>query len=177
MEQALKSGTCSALLGWLDLRHVTSGAAAPTAGSPQRGHLAFLFRPESAAQEASPAELRLRLEAGGNAQEVRLHVLKRRGGWPLEPFELALNDPLSQQLGPQLEMASDEPRPLDVTIPVLPLAAAPSSLPSEAAETPRRLWPPGALPGRRRCAFRDTTSVGAPGPSFRGDGTPQAARH
>lgn len=165
MEQALKSGTCSALLGWLDPRHVTPQVLRRLQlAARSGGTLAFLFRPEAAAQEASPAELRLRLEAGENAQEVRLHVLKRRGGWPLEPFELALKDPLSQQLSPP---------------PDQPLAAAslePSS--KGAAETPRRLWAPrgpfrdaaGAPP---EAPPRSTPLAHRPG----GDGPPQAARH
>ena len=75
-------------------------------------------------------------------------------------------------------MVSGEPRPLDVTIPVLPLAAAPLKPSSEAAETPRRLWAP-------RGPFRD--AAGAPSETpprsaplahhSGGDGTPQAARH
>jgi len=180
MEQALKSGTCSALLGWLDPRHVTPQVLRRLQlAARSGGTLAFLFRPEAAAQEASPAELRLRLEAGENAQEVRLHVLKRRGGWPLEPFELALNDPLSQQLSPAPEITSGGPMPVSIGIPAQPLAAAslePSS--KGAAETPRRLWAPrgpfrdaaGAPP---EAPPRSTPRAHRPG----GDGTPQAARH
>ena len=176
MEQALKSGTCSALLGWLDPRHVTPQVLRRLQlAARSGGTLAFLFRPEAAAQEASPAELRLRLEAGEHAQEVRLHVLKRRGGWPLQPFELALSDPLSQQLG----MAFPERLPREKAGPASPLAATalePSA--KGAAETPRRLWAP-------RGPFRD--AVGAPpeAPSRStplahrpgGNGSPQAARH
>jgi hypothetical protein len=180
MEQALKSGTCSALLGWLDPRHVTPQVLRRLQlAARSGGTLAFLFRPEAAAQEASPAELRLRLEAGENAQEVRLHVLKRRGGWPLEPFELALNDPLSQQLSPAPEITSGGPMPVSIGVPAQPLAAAslePSS--KGAAETPRRLWAPrgpfrdaaGAPPG---ASPRSTPQAHRPG----GDAPPQAARH
>ena len=176
MEQALKSGTCSALLGWLDPRHVTPQVLRRLQlAARSGGTLAFLFRPEAAAQEASPAELRLRLEAGENAQEVRLQILKRRGGWPLEPFELALNDPLSQQLG----MAFPEPLPRENAVPALPLAATalePSA--KGTAETPRRLWAPrgpfreaaGAPP---EAPSRSTPLAHRPG----GNGSPQAARY
>lgn len=165
MEQALKSGTCSALLGWLDPRHVTPQVLRRLQlAARSGGTLAFLFRPEAAAREASPAELRLRLEAGESAQEVRLHILKRRGGWPLEPFELALNDPLSQQLG----TASGGP------VPAPPLEASSKGT----AETPRRLWAP-------RGPFRDAPGAPAEAPPRAtplahrpGDnGSPQAARH
>jgi hypothetical protein len=161
MEQALKSGTCSALLGWLDPRHVT----------PQ-----VLRRLQLAARSGGT---RLRLEAGENAQEVRLHVLKRRGGWPLEPFELALNDPLSQQLSPSPEITSGGPRPVSIAIPAQPLAAASLEPASKgAAETPRRLWAP-------RGPFRDAAGAPPEAPPQAtprahrpgGDGTPQAARH
>ena len=180
MEQALKSGTCSALLGWLDPRHVTPQVLRRLQlAARSGGTLAFLFRPEAAAQEASPAELRLRLEAGENAQEVRLHVLKRRGGWPLEPFELALNDPLSQQLNPSPELSSGGPMPVSIGIPAQPLAAAsPEPSSKGAAETPRRLWAP-------RGPFRDAAGTPPEAPPRStpqahrpgGDGTPQAARH
>ena len=76
-----------------------------------------------------------------------------------------------------MEMASGEPRPLDVTIPVLPLAAAPSSLPPSCRNAATPLGPRGA--------FRD--AAGAPSETpprsaplahhSGGDGTPQAARH
>jgi cell division inhibitor SulA len=99
LEQALKSGTCSALLGWLDPRHVTHQVLRRLQlAARQGGTLAFLFRPEAAAQEASPAELRLRLEATDEPGTVALHILKRRGGWPLGPLQLTLQDPLSQRL-------------------------------------------------------------------------------
>ncbi|HKK05419.1 MAG TPA: translesion DNA synthesis-associated protein ImuA [Gammaproteobacteria bacterium] len=85
MEQALRAGTCGAVLGW---------PAAPNHRALRRLQLAaehgaavgILFRPLSAADQASPAALRLRLEpaAGG----LRLHLLKRRGGWGVRPIFL-----------------------------------------------------------------------------------------
>ena len=184
MEQALKSGTCSALLGWLDPRHVTPQVLRRLQlAARSGGTLAFLFRPEAAAQKASPAELRLRLEAGENAQEVRLHVLKRRGGWPLEPFELALNDPLSQQLGQQLEQqlgtAFPGPLPRENAVPASPLATtALESSAKGSAETPRRLWAPrgpfrDAVGAPPEAPPRSTPLAHRPG----GKGSSQAARH
>ncbi len=76
-EQALRSGACSAVLAWLGtpderrMRRLQLGA--------ETGHAwGVLFRSAAAAQERSPAALRLRLEATGNGLAV--HILKRRGG-------------------------------------------------------------------------------------------------
>jgi hypothetical protein len=76
-EQALRSGACSAVLAWLGtpderrMRRLQLGA--------ESGHAwGVLFRSASAAQERSPATLRLRLEA--TASGLAVHILKRRGG-------------------------------------------------------------------------------------------------
>src|SRR5574340_269340 len=76
-EQALRSGVCSAVLSWLStpdewrMRRLQLGAESGRAWG-------VLFRSASAAQERSPAALRLRLEATANGLAV--HILKRRGG-------------------------------------------------------------------------------------------------
>lgn len=76
-EQALRSGACSAVLAWLGrpderrMRRLQLGAESGRAWG-------VLFRSASAAQERSPATLRLRLEATANGLAV--HILKRRGG-------------------------------------------------------------------------------------------------
>ena len=76
-EQALRSGACSAVLAWLKtpderrMRRLQLGAESGRAWG-------VLFRSASAAQERSPAALRLRLEATANGLAV--HILKRRGG-------------------------------------------------------------------------------------------------
>jgi hypothetical protein len=86
-EQALRSGACSAVLAWLRspderrMRRLQLGA--------ETGHaFGVLFRSAAAAQERSPAALRLRLEAvpGGLA----VHILKRRGGHLGRPVMLDL---------------------------------------------------------------------------------------
>ena len=90
MEQALKSSTCSAL-GWLDPRHVTPQVLRrlqqPAAGHPR------LSIPPERGPGGFPGRLRLRLEAGRNAQEVRLRS-EGRGAGPWA-FELALVTPKS----------------------------------------------------------------------------------
>lgn len=75
--QALRSRAFGAVLLWLqgpvadrDLRRLQLAAEEGAA-------LAFLFRPLAALRQASPAALRLRIEARG-----QLHILKVRGGAP-----------------------------------------------------------------------------------------------
>jgi len=76
IEQALQSGACGAVLGWLpeadytQLRRLQLAAESGDA-------LAFLFRPARAAAKQSPAALRLHLH--GDANEVNIEILKCRG--------------------------------------------------------------------------------------------------
>ncbi len=79
LEQALRSGTCSAVLGWLPridpavLRRLQLAAEAGDA-------LGVLFRPQRTASDASPAALRLQVKAADTG--IKVKVLKSRGGWP-----------------------------------------------------------------------------------------------
>lgn len=83
--QALASKACHAVLAWLP--HIdTAGLrrlqlAAETAGTPL-----FLFRPGQAARQASPAGLRLQLEASAGSLLVR--ILKRRGPPSATPLRI-----------------------------------------------------------------------------------------
>jgi len=85
-EQALGSGRGGAVLAWPQriafarLRRLQLAAEA-------NGKLAFLFRPESALQDASPAALRLHLHAAG-PHDVAVRVVKCRGSRPPEPAHL-----------------------------------------------------------------------------------------
>ena len=82
-EQALCSGRGGAVLAWPEqiafarLRRLQLAAEA-------NAKLAFLFRPENALGESSPAALRLQLESGGR-QGTRVNVIKCRGNRPSEP--------------------------------------------------------------------------------------------
>lgn len=76
-EQALRSGACDAVLAWLrtpDERRMRRLQLAAETGRAW----GVLFRPARAAQDRSPAALRLRLEPVANGLAV--HILKRRGG-------------------------------------------------------------------------------------------------
>lgn len=88
LEQALGSGACAAVLGWLtrsertDLRRPLRRLQAATQRS---GTPVFVFRAGLARAQPSPALLRIAVEArvGG----VRLELIKSRGG-ARTPFEL-----------------------------------------------------------------------------------------
>jgi protein ImuA len=84
-EQSLRCADVVAVLAWLpraksaELRRLHMAAQ-------QHDKLLFVLRESSAAQDASPARLRLRVEG---ADALRVHILKRRGP-PLEtPLELS----------------------------------------------------------------------------------------
>ena len=72
-EQLLRCGNCPLLLFWSedgDMQKLKRLQLAAEHGQ----NIALVFRPEKASQQASPAALRLRLEAG------QIEVLKARGG-------------------------------------------------------------------------------------------------
>lgn len=89
-EQVLRAGACRGLLLWLpragygELKRL---AVAAEAGSA----IALLFRPPQAAQDASPAPLRLMLEPDGAQLAVR--ILKRRGAQLAAPLRLTIPRP------------------------------------------------------------------------------------
>jgi hypothetical protein len=86
-EQVLRAGGCHALLGWFrragydELRRLAVAAE----GSPA---WVALFRPREAANESSPACLRLALEP-----ESTIQILKRRGAPASAPLRLPLKRP------------------------------------------------------------------------------------
>ncbi len=85
LEQALRSGACSAALAWpgqIDIAALRRLQLAAEVGNA----LAFLFRPEQAAPQSSPAALRLHLRC--LAEGMAVDILKRRGGWAVGPLRL-----------------------------------------------------------------------------------------
>ncbi len=84
LEQILMAG-CGVALAWpgklkpVQLRRLQ--LAAERGGKP-----GFLFRGLEAADESSPAALRLRVSGGGR----EIDILKRRGGWPLSGLKLQI---------------------------------------------------------------------------------------
>jgi len=83
-EQALRNGRGGAVLAWPEqisfarLRRLQIAAE-------NNAKLAFLFRPESALRESSPAALRLQLEPGDH-HGTHINILKCRGSRPPEPL-------------------------------------------------------------------------------------------
>lgn len=86
IRQALRSGVCSVVVGWLDrvdnallrrLQLAVREAAIPL----------ILFRPLQQAQHASPAVLRMQLSARA-AGVLRIDILKRRGAPANQPLYL-----------------------------------------------------------------------------------------
>jgi len=80
MEQALRSEACSAVLGWANPRDMTVLRRLQLAAEQSRC-LAVLFRPVKAAEQPSPAVLRIELQA--NRAGLQVHIVKSRGGRPV----------------------------------------------------------------------------------------------
>ena len=74
-EQCLRSGSCGAVLSWMQQADYTQLRRLQLAAESGDA-LAFLFRPARAADKASPAALRLQLHA--NAENVDIEILKCR---------------------------------------------------------------------------------------------------
>jgi len=92
VEQALRSGTCGAVLAWPSqadfkwLRRLQLAAESSAA-------LGVLFMPARYETTASPAALRLALDARPTGLGVR--VIKCRGGWPAAPVRLEVHRALA----------------------------------------------------------------------------------
>jgi len=99
-EKALGSEGCSAVLLWprtIEPRDIRRLQVAGKAGNC----LGVLFRPASAAGQASAAELRIKLTPDNQIDlqdqtELRLQILKRRGGWATS-LKLSLQDDLNRR--------------------------------------------------------------------------------
>jgi cell division inhibitor SulA/protein ImuA len=89
-EQALRAGSCHALLAWLPNPGYPHLRRLAVAAEASRAFIA-LFRPPQAAGESSPASLRLALEPAQAGLLVR--VLKRRGAPLAAPLLLPLKRP------------------------------------------------------------------------------------
>jgi protein ImuA len=95
MEQALRSGVCSAVLGWMSYlteRGMRRLQLAAEAGAC----LSVCFASSHHAGHASSAALRLKIAAGRGKTGV--HILKRRGGGTAAPLFLDLHHAVGQPL-------------------------------------------------------------------------------
>lgn len=108
-EQLIASGALGALLAWLPqadhrcLRRLQLALAG-------RQSLAFVFRPAAAANQASPAPLRVALAAGKQSLSVR--ILKRRGPPLAAPLSLAVARPLPWERLGQSAAVGGHPQPV-----------------------------------------------------------------
>ncbi len=90
LEQSMRSGACSAVLGWWS-RAEWRGLRRLQLSAEAGRSCGILFRPMTACHEASPAALRLVLEPSGSCTAVR--IIKRRGGAVPRPLTLDLRGP------------------------------------------------------------------------------------
>ncbi|MGB5098488.1 MAG: translesion DNA synthesis-associated protein ImuA [Porticoccaceae bacterium] len=129
-EQILRSGTCAALLAWegtgswrlaqlLRLQSAARAAPGPV----------FLCRPARAAQQPSPAVLRLRLT--GAATGAQLTLVKQPG--PVGQ-RLALTSSLEEMTRPMIYPPVPYHRPAARRVPVPIRAAVPASIPTPRPE-------------------------------------------
>jgi hypothetical protein len=80
MDQALRSESCSAVLGWSNPRDPHALRRLQLAAEASRS-LAVLYRPLQAGLTPSPAVLRLAL-LGGGTEGLQVRIVKSRGGRP-----------------------------------------------------------------------------------------------
>lgn len=93
VEQASRSGTCSAVLAWFDEKKLkASDTRRLQLASKSGGTLSVLFRPDQAENKASMAELRVRLKPAASGDSLSVDILKRRGGWPVQELQLDVGD-------------------------------------------------------------------------------------
>lgn len=89
-EQALRAGSCHALLAWVRNAHYQELRRLAVAAEASHAAV-FLFRPGAAALASSPAGLRLVLEPARGGVAVR--ILKRRGAPLAAPLVVPLQRP------------------------------------------------------------------------------------
>lgn len=81
MEQALRSGACSVVLGWPGVAMTRDAVRRLQLAAEATEGLGYLFLSPAAAGQSSAAALRLQVRRRG--MDIEVEVLKRRGGWAL----------------------------------------------------------------------------------------------
>ncbi|WP_051560025.1 translesion DNA synthesis-associated protein ImuA [Marinobacterium jannaschii] len=110
LEQALKSGCCSAVLGWLPAGQENAVRRLQLAAS-ESATSAFLFRPEACRSQSSAAPCRILLQSRQQGSDITL--LKRRGGWPQPARRLLLGE---EQILPAVTPVVARPQPQPVQL-------------------------------------------------------------
>jgi hypothetical protein len=90
-EQVLRAASCHALIAWFPGARYEELRRLAVAADSSRAWVA-LFGARQAAGNASPASLRLALEAAGDA--ISVHILKRRGAPAAAPLLLPVKRPV-----------------------------------------------------------------------------------
>ena len=119
MEQALKSNSCGAVLCWSENMPDKLLRRLQLASSQSAG-LAFLYRPRRFAQHASPAPLRLLLQARqqlaldklNKQQVIDIEIIKRPHGWAQPPFSIVSRT--FNTLSPHLSRAEAQKQELNL---------------------------------------------------------------
>lgn len=153
VEQALRTGTCGAVLAWpkqIDDRSLRRLQLAAEAGDT----LGVLFRETSAAEQPSPAALRLRLSRDEPGRDAQARILKCRGGTRREHLSLELDAAPGST-------ASDEAE-----------RATPSAGPNEARPSRRPGQPRRNRGPQRRAAQMDLPLAGGTTPAGSESATP-----
>ncbi|MEX2321220.1 MAG: hypothetical protein WD668_07685, partial [Saccharospirillum sp.] len=88
LERCLSTGGCQAVIAWVDRLDNAHMRRLQLAAESNRLPV-FLLRPERWRDRASIAALRLQVCAD-QANRVRLHILKRRAGWPLNNLPVTI---------------------------------------------------------------------------------------
>ncbi|OMH32609.1 translesion DNA synthesis-associated protein ImuA [Motiliproteus sp. MSK22-1] len=112
LEQALKSGSCSAVLGWLPAKQEKAIRRLQIAAS-EGGTLGFLFRPLHCRDESSSAPYRLSLESRPDGIDITL--IKRKNGWTMPTQRLKLGEEiLLGKKAASLEYPEPTPAPISI---------------------------------------------------------------
>ncbi|MCH1923810.1 translesion DNA synthesis-associated protein ImuA [Shewanella sp. C32] len=85
MEQVLHSGSCGLVIGWFEQLSLKAARRLQLAAE-EGNSLGFCVLPLTQAGNQHPLPLKLALQADSSA--VRLSILKRRGGWPVNDIAL-----------------------------------------------------------------------------------------
>ena len=88
IEEGLRSGQCSAVLGWLTETNSTSVRRIQLACEEQQNHC-WLWPERSAETKATAAPVRMSVRRH-SAREAAVRFIKRRGSWPGSEFILPL---------------------------------------------------------------------------------------
>ncbi len=91
MERCCLSNGCAGVMAWPEERKLNIKETRRIQLAARSGNtLAMLFRPITAIERSSLAELRLALRPTTCVDHLALDIIKRKGGWPVQGIELSL---------------------------------------------------------------------------------------